>query len=202
MNTAAASTNRMGLQWFSVFRALKIGLRFSQRELLLFTMVVAAFTAWLLEFRKGRRPLVPSDIAEYFMNSLQQDVTAVRSELGERGEPWPFAPPVSKWAGVYKPEHSVNREWFCELRLSWDKAQAFRDKLNSRVRSHMRRGNPGEHISSSEYEGEAQTFTPSYLANSTKYHCGDVHGIIRVFLTRLDDHNLQLVALLNEHRVP
>jgi hypothetical protein len=202
MSTAPAYPHRSGLRWVSMFRALKVRLRFSLRELLLFTMVVAAFTAWLLEIRKEQRPPVPSHIAEYFTNSLQQDIAAVRSELGEGGEPWSFAPPVSRWSGLYKPEHSVNREWFCELHLPWAKAQAFRDKLNSRVRSHMRIGIPGEPISSSEHEGDAQTFTPSYLADATKYHCADVHGIIRVFLTRIDDQNLQLVALLNEHRVP
>jgi hypothetical protein len=170
--------------------------------MLLFTMVVAAFAAWLHEIRKEQRPLVPTHIAEYFTNNLQPDILAVRGELGEPGEAWSFAPPVMNLVGVYKPEHSLNREWFCDLRMPWAKAQAFRYKINGRIASHIRRGNVGEHISTSEHEAEIQATIPHFFADSTKYHCGDVHGTIHLFLMRIDDQRLQLVALLNEHRVP
>jgi hypothetical protein len=177
--------------------------RFSLRELFLCMSVCAALAAWAHEVREKQRPLKPSHIAKYFANELQQDIVAARAATGEKGEAWSFGLPAC-WdiTGVWKEEHCLNREWFCDLRLPSGKIQMFRGELLRRVEGHIRRGQIGEHVSTSEYEAGTAIDTPEFFGESTKYHCGDVHGTIRVYLVRTSDQQARLVAVLNEHRVP
>ena len=202
MSTVSAPFLHSRIRMGGLFRSVAGSLRFSLRELILVMMVCAVLAAGVHAIRKAQRPLVPSHIAEYFTDSLQQDIIAVRAELGEQGEAWSFAPPIMNLNGVYKPEHSLNREWFCDLRLPWEKAWRFREGLDSRIGSHIRRGKAGEFIGDSEHESHTQAAMPNFLADSTKYHCDDVHGTIRVFLARIDEQNVRLITLLSEHRVP
>jgi len=178
-------------------------LRFSLRELFLVTMVCAAVAAWLHEVRDTQRPLQQSHIADYFTTDLQKDVAAARAQTGETGEPWSFAlnAPMDL-TGVFQAEHCLNREWHCYVRLPQEKTRQFHDELVGRIRSHIRYGMAGEYVSESEFEAESVIDTPDFLGNSTKYHCGQIHGTIRVFLTRTDAQHARLIAILNEHRVP
>jgi len=178
-------------------------LRFSLRELFLVTIVCAALAAWLHEVRDKQRPLQQSHIADYFSTELQKDVAAARAETGETGEPWSFAlnAPMDL-TGVYQAEHCLNREWHCYVRLAQEKTRQFHNELVRRIRSHIREGKVGEYVSESEFEAETVIDTPDFPSNSTKYHCGNIHGTIRVFLTRTDAQHARLIAVLNEHRVP
>jgi hypothetical protein len=188
-----------------VLWAAKASLRFSLRELLLVMLVVAAFSAWLHDIRKAQQPLVPSHVAEYFANGLQQDVAAARSEVGESGSPWWQMDPIPcmEQRGVWRVEHTLCREWFCFLNLDWKKAHSFRDALERKVFGNIRQGQIGEHISTSEYESESMTDLPAmFFGRSVKYHCGETHGILRLYIVPADDKHAQVIASVNEWRVP
>src|SRR5690349_7176588 len=116
MRTASVTLPQSRFRLASIFRPVTASLRFSLRELFLVTMVCAALAAWAHEVREKQRPLARSHIADYFANELQKDITAARSETGEKGAAWSFAPPAC-WdiAGVWKQQHCLNREWFCDL---------------------------------------------------------------------------------------
>ncbi len=177
--------------------------RFSLRDLLLGTLLCALLAAWIHERRERQRPLKPSHIADYFSNGLQSDIAAARSFVGETGQAWSFAPATSMdLKGVYKAEHSLNREWFCELNLPWTKAALFQNELIRRLSLHIRQGEAGEHISTSEYEAEMIADMPDAFHKSIKYHCGEVHGVLRIYVTKTSDQNARLVASVSEHRVP
>jgi len=203
MSTASVPLPQTRSRLAGVFRSVTASLRFSLRELFLVTMVCAAFAAWVQEVREKQRPLKQSHIAEYFANGLQKDITGARSETGEKGEAWSFAPAKClDITGVWKEQHCLNREWFCSLNLPWEKARTFHEDLLRRINGHIRQGQVGEHVSTSEYEAGTTIDSPDFYGDSTKYHCGDIHGTIRVYLVRTGNQQGQLVAILNEHRVP
>jgi hypothetical protein len=168
------------------------------------TLVCAALAAWGHEIFEKNRPLQPSRIAVYFTTEFPNDIIAARASTGERGAAWSFAPasPMDL-KGVYQAERCLNREWFCyDLRLPWEKVESFRSELLRRIGGHIRHGQAGEHVSTSEFEAETKIATSDFFGDSTKYHCGDIHGTIRVYLTRIDAQHARLIAVLNEHRVP
>jgi hypothetical protein len=177
--------------------------QFSLRELLLGTLVCAAFAAWVYERRERQRPLAPSPIAEYFVQEFQRDVTGARATIGEEGAAWWFAPDaVMDLKGVYKTEHSLSREWFCELNLPSSKASPYFKELMRLVGLHIRQGEVGEHVSTSEWEGSNTCSSNAANSELTKYHCGEVHGTLGVYLTPTGEKTARLVAVLSEHRVP
>lgn len=177
--------------------------RISIREMLLGTLVCAVLSAWVYERRERQRPLVPSHIAEYFNQEFQKDVTGARATLGEEGSAWWFAPDaVMELKGNWKVEHSLNREWFCELKLPAAKSTMFFKELMRRVGQHIRQGEVGEHVSTSEWEGSITYDTNAANSELTKYKCGEVHGTLGVYLTPTGEKTARLVAVLSEHRVP
>jgi hypothetical protein len=203
MSTASVLLPQSRFRLAGIFRSVAASLRFSLRELFLVTMVCAALAAWLHEVRKQQRPLTRSHIADYFATGLQNDVVAARSKAGEKGAAWSFAPAACMdITGVWKEEHCLNREWFCDLHLPWEKARTFHEDLLRRINGHIRQGQVGEHVSTSEYEAGTTIDSPDFYGDSTKYHCGDIHGTIRVYLVRTGNQQAQIVAVLNEHRVP
>jgi hypothetical protein len=178
-------------------------LRFSLRELLLGMLVCAALAAWVHERRDRNLPLRQSHIAEYFATQLQNDIRAARASTGETGDGCLFFPDSClKLTGVWKAEHCLNREWFCLLRLPWGKAPQFHDELIRRINTHIRHGQVGEHVSTSEYESEIKMHMTDFFGDCAKYHCGNIHGTLHVYLARMDDQNARLVAISSEHRVP
>lgn len=177
--------------------------RFSLRELCFGMLIFAAFAAWMHEWRERHRPLVPSHIAAYFTHEFQKDVTGARTTIGEEGAAWWFAPDaVMELKGDWKIEHSLNREWFCELNLPAAKSNAFFTELMRRIGQHIRRGEIGEHVSTSEWEGSISYDTNAASSELTKYKCGEVHGTLGVYLTPTGKNTARLVAVLSEHRVP
>jgi hypothetical protein len=204
MSTLGRIVPRTGAILASLARRMVPQLRFSLRDLFLVTLVCAALAAWGHGMLEKHRPLRPSHIADYFTTELQKDVIAARAKTGETGEAWSFAPAAPMdLKGVYQEEHCLNREWFCyDLRLPSEKFERFHDELIRRIGSHIRHGKTGEHVSTSEFEGQATIHLPDLFGDSTKYHCGNIHGTIRVYLTRVDAQHARLIAILNEHRVP
>jgi hypothetical protein len=156
---------------------------------------------WAYERRKRYQSLRPSP--EYFTAKLSTDVVAARAHTGEKGEAWIYSTVAPmELHGVYKDEHSLNREWFCYLNLPRSKTAEFHNELIRRVKSQIRQGKPGEHVSTSEFESEWTLATSEAYGQTMKYHCGDVHGTIRLYLIQNSDQSAFLLAAVSEHRVP
>src|SRR5437773_147776 len=205
MNTATASLPISSRSWpISRLRSV-LRIRFSLRELLLVTLVCAVSAAWLRGALDRNPSYRPTKMAEYFSNELPRDVTAVQTALGEDGqdvliqaynEP-PFAMDQMGEANGGK---SAHRHWWCKVRLSWNQRDKFRDDLNAKIQSHLYLGRPDDPVRNWEHIAEVYFANPDYAGAFTRYHCGEVQGIIRFYLVRTGEHTARLFATLDEQR--
>jgi hypothetical protein len=179
--------------------------RFSLRELLLIMLVCAVSAAWLRGVMDRNPPYRPTKMAEYFTNDLPRDVAAVQSALGEDGNDVltqsQASPPFAMdRMGEANGGKSAHRHWWCKVRLPWNERAKFRDNLNGKIQSHLYVGRPDEPIWNWEHVAELGFANPDYLGAFTRYHCGDVQGIIRFYLVRTGEETAHLVATLDEQR--
>jgi hypothetical protein len=110
--------------------------------------------------------------------------------------------PCMEQRGVWRVERTLCREWFGWLNLDRENAHKFHEALERKVFSNIRQGQVGEHISTSEYESESAIDCPAVLGRSVKYHCGETHGILRLYVVPSDGKHAQVIASVNEWRVP
>jgi hypothetical protein len=205
MNTATAALPIKSRSWPIPRLRSVLSIRFSLRELLLVTLVCAVSAAWLRGVLERNPSYQPTKIATYFTNELPQDVAAVQAALGEDGNDVLLqaskSPPFAMdRMGDANGGKSAHRHWWCKVRLPWNERIKFRDDLNGKIQSHLYVGRPDEPIWNWEHVAETDFAAPDYLGAFTRYHCGDVQGIIRFYLVRTGEDTARLFATLDEQR--
>jgi hypothetical protein len=177
--------------------------RFTLRELLLLMLACAMFAAWVRGALDRGPSYRPTKMADYFSNELPRDVAAVQAALGEDGQDVLIqaskAPPFTMdQMGDANGGKSAHRHWWCTLSVPWSQRAKFRDDLNNKIRSHLHIGRPDESVWDTESVAEVGTVTPDYCGTFTRYHCGEVQGIIRFYVVRTGEDTAHLFATLDE----
>jgi hypothetical protein len=203
MNTATAPLPIKSRSWRIPRLRTVLSIRFSLRELLLVTLVCAVSAAWLRGVLERNPDYRPTKIADYFTNQLPRDVAAIETALGEDGrdvlsqaskEP-PFA--MDKF-GDANGGRSAHRHWWCKIRLPWSERDKFLNDLKGRIQSQLYVGRADEPIWNWEHVAEVSFTNPNSLGAFTRYHCGDVQGIIRFYVVRTGEGTAHLFATLDE----
>jgi hypothetical protein len=181
-----------------------VSIRFSLRELLLFMLTCAAFSAWGHVVYRKSQPFRPTHMAEYFADELHEDIGAIREELGVEGAAWSPGSPTQmmQFPIGMEPKEHIRRSWSGDLRLPWEKAFRFRKELEGRIVGRIRHGRPGHFTGSSEYLVGNTVGIPGFYEDEIQYRCGDIHGELRITLVRNEGQPIRLMATLNEWRVP
>lgn len=154
-------------------------------------LLIGAILGWGASLYRRYQGITSTPFAVYFTAGFGDDITAV---LKERGAPIPEHS-LGVGSGALGPS-STHREMTGDLQLPSREAAMFVDSLMKRARAKIVASGCREYGMASRSSSDPdEGFSLHYRRDTTA-------GSILVYVVRIDEQHVRLVAVLDEHRAP